>query len=82
MHGTQGMLCWYRPVIQSVILISNKVLRVLCKIISFRAAKHDWCHLVEGKTLVNLSKSDFTGSEDARQTFSKFQSNQQNCNKH
>ena len=36
--------------------------------------------LVEGKTLVNSSKSDFMGIEVARQTFSKFQSNQQNCN--
>ena len=36
--------------------------------------------LVEGNTLVTLSKSDFMGIEVARQTFSKFQSNQQNCN--
>jgi len=33
-----------------------------------------------GKTLVNSSKSDFMGTEDARQTFSKFHSNHQNCN--
>ena len=32
------------------------------------------------KTLVNSSKPDFIGTEVARQTFSKFQSNQQNCN--
>ena len=36
--------------------------------------------LVEGKTLVNLAKSDLMGSEVARQNFLKFQSNQENCN--
>ena len=34
----------------------------------------------ERKTLVKSSKSNFMGIEVARQTFSKFQSNQQNYN--
>ena len=55
----------------------------LCALLSFvqnhsvRAGKTG---LVEGKTIINSSKSDFMGTEAERQTFSKFQSNQQNCN--
>ena len=43
--------------------------RVLCKIISLPAGETG---LVEEKTLVNSSKSDFMGTEVARQTFQSF----------